>query len=177
MILEWTELPSPVGRLTLVACDARLVGLCFEGLWEKRRAMLERRFEGCRFVRAGDAAGTTERLKRYFHGDPAALDSVEVDLHGTSFQQAVWQQLRRIPSGQTRSYAEIASAIGSPAAVRAVGAANGANPIGLVVPCHRVIGSDGRLTGFAGGVEAKRWLLAHENRQLSLANAPRGAAA
>jgi methylated-DNA-[protein]-cysteine S-methyltransferase len=101
-------------------------------------------------------------LARYFAGDHAAIDTVAVELNGTEFQKRVWQALRRIPHGSTLSYAELARRIGEPAAVRAVGAANGANPVALVVPCHRVIGSDGTLTGYGGGLERKRWLLVHE---------------
>lgn len=171
MIIEWTEVPSPVGTLTLAAAESRLVALCFAGLWEKRVRDFERRFEDCRLVRRGDAAGAKARLARYFEGDLAALDDIEVESHGTPFQQAVWRQLRLIPAGQTRSYAEIAAAVGAPAAVRAVGAANGANPIGIVVPCHRVIGSNGKLTGFAGGLASKRWLLDHESAQRRLPSA------
>ncbi|MFN2377315.1 MAG: methylated-DNA--[protein]-cysteine S-methyltransferase [Candidatus Binatia bacterium] len=168
MIIEWTEVPSPVGRLTLAAAESRLVALCFDGLWEKRIRDFEQRFENCRFVRRSDAAGAKSRLARYFDGDLEALVDLEVESHGTPFQQAVWRQLRLIPAGQTRTYGEIAAAIGAPTAVRAVGAANGANPIGIVVPCHRVIGSNGKLTGFAGGLASKRWLLDHESAQRRL---------
>jgi methylated-DNA-[protein]-cysteine S-methyltransferase len=94
----------------------------------------------------------------------AALDAIEVDTGGTPFQQRVWQELRRIPAGSTRSYSEVARAIGRPSAVRAVAAANGANPVSIVIPCHRVIGADGSLTGYGGGLHRKRWLLAHERR-------------
>lgn len=101
-------------------------------------------------------------LPRYFGGDLGAIDTVPVELNGTAFQQRVWQALRRIPSGSTISYGTLARRLGEPAAVRAVGAANGANPVAVIVPCHRVIGSDGTLTGYGGGLERKRWLLVHE---------------
>lgn len=153
---------SPVGRLTLAAHDEALVGLCFEGLWERRERALRKLDANCRFVDAIDPAGVVPLLERYFDGDLDALVDVRVKSFGTQFQQDVWKQLRRIPVGCTRSYAEIAAAVGSPSALRAVGAANGANPVGIVVPCHRVIGADGSLTGFAGGLAAKRWLLRHE---------------
>ena len=155
-------LDSPVGRLTLAAHDDALVGLCFEGLWERRERALLKFDASCRFVDAKDPAGIVAPLERYFDGDLGAIDGVRVKSFGTEFQQRVWTALRRIPSGSTRSYAQLAEAIGSPSAVRAVGAANGANPVGIVVPCHRVIGADGSLTGFAGGLPAKRWLLRHE---------------
>jgi methylated-DNA-[protein]-cysteine S-methyltransferase len=102
------------------------------------------------------------RLDRYFAGELTALDAIGVDPGGTPFQNRVWLKLREIPVGRTWSYADLARAVGRPRAVRAVGAANGANPIALVLPCHRVIGSDGSLTGYGGGLARKRWLLAHE---------------
>ena len=101
-------------------------------------------------------------LRRYFGGDVGALDTVPVELNGTPFQKTVWQALRRIPCGTTISYAELARRIGDPAAVRAVGTANGANPVAVIVPCHRVIGSNGNLTGYGGGLDRKQWLLEHE---------------
>lgn len=166
MKIEIADIASPVGNLTIAVAENRLVGLCFEGLWPRRRSALEKRDSGCTFARTGDPGGMASRLARYFDGDLGALASIDVETRGTPFQQSVWRQLRLIPAGQTRTYAEIARAIGAPTAVRAVGAANGANPVGIVVPCHRVIGSDGKLTGFAGGLPAKRWLLEHENAQL-----------
>ena len=162
MILAVRTIDSPVGRLTLAAQEDSLVALCFEGLWEKRERALTKMHAGCRFVDAEDPAGVVPLLARYFGGDLGALAGVRVQGFGTAFEQHVWDELRRIPAGSTRSYAQIATAIGSPSAVRAVGAANGANPVGIVVPCHRVIGADGSLTGFAGGLPAKRWLLQHE---------------
>jgi methylated-DNA-[protein]-cysteine S-methyltransferase len=103
-------------------------------------------------------------LGGYFRGAVTGIDALAVATGGTEFQQQVWAALRAIPAGETRSYGALAKAIGRPAAVRAVGLANGANPIGVVVPCHRVIGQNGTLTGYAGGLERKRWLLAHEGR-------------
>lgn len=101
-------------------------------------------------------------LRRYFAGDIPAIETLTVATGGTAFQQAVWTALRRIPAGETTSYGALASSIGRPRAVRAVGHANGSNPIGIIVPCHRVIGVSGHLTGYAGGLERKRWLLEHE---------------
>jgi methylated-DNA-[protein]-cysteine S-methyltransferase len=108
-------------------------------------------------------AEACRQLTEYFEGRRTAFD-FPLRPRGTPFQQAVWEALRAIPAGETRSYAEIARAVGRPSAVRAVGAANGANPIAIVVPCHRVIGSSGELTGYAGGLPMKRWLLAFEGR-------------
>ena len=101
-------------------------------------------------------------IESYFAGDIAAIDRIPVDLGGTPFQQEVWTRLRRIPAGSTTSYGELARALGSPGAMRAVGMANGRNPVPIVVPCHRVIASDGTLGGYGGGLPIKRWLLAHE---------------
>jgi len=110
-----------------------------------------------------DPSGILDRVRAFFAGDLAALDDVPVRFdHGTPFQHEVWQALRSIPVGETISYAELARRVGRPTAFRAVGAANGQNPIAVVVPCHRVIAADGTLGGYAGGLDRKRWLLAHE---------------
>ena len=106
--------------------------------------------------------GVRAAVEAYFTGDVRALDAVPVKTAGTDFQKAVWAALRAIPAGETRSYGQLAAAIGSPKAVRAAGLANGQNPVAVIVPCHRVIGANGTLTGYAGGLERKRWLLAHE---------------
>ena len=106
--------------------------------------------------------GLTQVMDRYFMGELAVIDNLPVQTAGTPFQRAVWGALRNIPCGSTVSYAQLAEQIGRPTAVRAVGLANGSNPIGVVVPCHRVIGANGSLTGYGGGIERKRWLLDHE---------------
>jgi methylated-DNA-[protein]-cysteine S-methyltransferase len=111
---------------------------------------------------ASNPGGVTAQLKRYFAGDLSVIETIPVKTGGTPFQQDVWRALRDIPCGETMSYGELARQIGRPAAVRAVGAANGANPVSVVVPCHRVIGSNGSLTGYGGGIERKQWLLHHE---------------
>ncbi|HKV42551.1 MAG TPA: methylated-DNA--[protein]-cysteine S-methyltransferase [Blastocatellia bacterium] len=105
---------------------------------------------------------TLQALKEYFDGDVTAIDAIECESIGTEFQRSVWAALRTIPAGQTLSYGALATKLGTPRAVRAVGRANGTNPISLVVPCHRVIGADGSLTGYGGGLDRKRWLLNHE---------------
>lgn len=177
MTIDTARFRSPVGELTLAARDTRVVAICFEGTWESRRERLAARFPGDAFREARDPAGTIAKLRRYFDGDLGALLDVDVDTGGTPFQQRVWTALRNIEAGSTRSYAAIAAAAGAPTAVRATGAANGANPVVIVVPCHRVIGSDGSLTGFGGGLPRKKWLLAHESAQAGLfARAVRGAA-
>lgn len=106
-------------------------------------------------------------LEGYFSGDISAIDNLGVETAGTPFQREVWAALRRIPARRTISYGELAVGLGRPKAIRAVGLANGANPVAIVVPCHRVIGADGSLTGYGGGLERKRWLLAHEGAELS----------
>lgn len=137
-----------------------LCGVTFDGDERWRQAVL-RRFGDVRLER-GDPAGAAVAFDRYFSGDLHALDGLEIDPGGTPFQCRVWLALRTIRPGSTLSYQELASRIGSPAAVRAVGAANGANPIPIVVPCHRVIGAQGTLVGYGGGLERKDWLLRHE---------------
>jgi methylated-DNA-[protein]-cysteine S-methyltransferase len=106
----------------------------------------------------------TDAINRYFAGEVEVIDALPVETGGTPFQRQVWRALRKIRCGMTISYAQLAERIGRPNAVRAVGLANGSNPVGVVVPCHRVIGSDGSLTGYGGGIERKRWLLEHERR-------------
>ena len=117
---------------------------------------------------AANPSGLTARVASYFAGDLRAIDALPVALGGTPFQRAVWTALREIPCGTTLSYSDLARRIGRPSAVRAVGLANGANPIGVVVPCHRVVGRDGRLVGYGGGMSRKRWLLDHESGARSL---------
>jgi methylated-DNA-[protein]-cysteine S-methyltransferase len=149
--------PSPVGRLTLIASGDGLAAI----LWENDRP------GRVRLNVAGEAPDhpvlneTERQLADYFAGRRRAFD-LRLDFAGTDFQKAVWAALLTIPFGQTRTYAEIARQIGAPRAVRAVGAANGRNPISIVAPCHRVLGSNGHLTGFAGGLEAKARLLTLE---------------
>jgi methylated-DNA-[protein]-cysteine S-methyltransferase len=112
---------------------------------------------------ARNPGGVTERIAAYFGGELGAIDGLPVEMVGTPFQRAVWTALRAIPVGSTVSYSELARRIGRPAAVRAVGMANGANPVAVVVPCHRVVGKGGTLVGYGGGMPRKRWLLAHES--------------
>jgi methylated-DNA-[protein]-cysteine S-methyltransferase len=165
--LHLDELDSPVGRLTLVADErGRLHAL---GWLDGHDRMADRLASWApRLSRKSDPSGVTSALRAYFAGALHAIDELPVVFEGTPFQQAVWRALREIPCGETRSYGQLARAIGKPAAVRAVGLANGSNPIGIVVPCHRVIGADGSLTGYGGGLERKRWLLEHERRDLPL---------
>jgi methylated-DNA-[protein]-cysteine S-methyltransferase len=166
------HLDTPIGRFAIVV-DA-LGRLRAAGFTDGHRRM-EKGLEhsvasfGTTPEPTRDPAGLTSALRRYFDGELSAIDGLPVAGDGTPFQKRVWAALLEIPCGETRSYADIARRIGKPAAVRAVGLANGSNPIGVIVPCHRVIGSDGSLTGYGGGIERKKWLLAHEGRQVTLA--------
>jgi len=149
-------LNTPLGALLLARTPAGLAGVWFEGQKHHPAPLsVLRRPDDALLRRAAD------QLHAYFAGEALAFD-VPLDLHGTPFQRAVWQALLAIPSGSTRSYGDIARSLGLPTAVRAVGAAVGRNPVSVIVPCHRVVGSDGSLTGYAGGVDRKRALLALE---------------
>ncbi len=159
--IDICECETTLGAVTGAACDGNLVALTFSDRWPQVEARLRRRF-GTYNARRGDPTGLGTRLERYFAGDLNAFDGLTLDPGGTEFQRSVWTALRDIPAGRTASYSELAREIGSPTAVRAVGAANGANPIWLVIPCHRAIGANGNLTGYAGGLDRKRWLLQHE---------------
>jgi methylated-DNA-[protein]-cysteine S-methyltransferase len=161
MILVQT-LESPIGPLTAAERAGRVCLLHFGEDGPAIDRMFDTWYPG--EARARQPLGEiSHRLRRYFAGELDALDGVPVELNGTDFQKHVWLALRRIPSGATISYAELARRIGNASAVRAVGSANGANPVAVIVPCHRVIGSDGSLTGYGGGIERKQWLLAHES--------------
>jgi methylated-DNA-[protein]-cysteine S-methyltransferase len=147
------------------ATDERdvLRALWFDDDAAAEAAQVLRRPYGDVALRAGTVPGEIrDALAGYFSGDLAALDAIRWEVAGTPFQWAVWSALTMIPAGATTSYGALAASIGRPAAVRAVGAANGANPIAIVIPCHRLLGARRALTGYGGGLERKRWLLAHE---------------
>jgi methylated-DNA-[protein]-cysteine S-methyltransferase len=160
------ELDTPVGVLHLLAdSSGRLHALgWFDGHDRMANVLAAYRARhGGELENADNPNGLTAALRSYFAGDLDAIRDLPVDFHGTEFQRAVWSALRTIPCGETWSYGALARRIGRPSAVRAVGLANGSNPVGIVVPCHRVIGSNGTLTGYGGGLERKRWLLEHES--------------
>jgi methylated-DNA-[protein]-cysteine S-methyltransferase len=164
MNLETTTIETSLGEMTLFACGAALCALEFS---ERRRhtlKALEKRFGLVTLRDSPDPAGAASALRAYEAGHLDALLGIRVETGGTEFQRRVWEALRAIPAGETLSYASLARTIGHPAAVRAVGDANARNPIAIVIPCHRVIGSDGELRGYAGGIERKRRLLEHERR-------------
>ncbi|RMX07906.1 methylated-DNA--[protein]-cysteine S-methyltransferase [Corticibacter populi] len=157
MTIFHTAIDSPVGPLLLAAGDAGLCLIQFAGTRQPRSLPADWQ-PGSHAVLDAAAA----QLRAYFEGRRQRFD-LPLAPRGTEFQRQVWRQLATIPYGRTVSYAELAAQLGRPRAVRAVGAANGRNPLPIVLPCHRVIGSDGSLTGFAGGLETKRWLLALED--------------
>ena len=159
------KLDTPIGELAIVADhQGNLRALDWTDHDESMRRLLRLHYGAGGFVLepARDPGGLARALRAYFAGDLSAIDHLPVQTGGTPFQRAVWRALRDIPCGTTVSYGALARRIGRAEAVRAVGLANGANPVGIVVPCHRVIGSGGALTGYGGGIERKRWLLAHE---------------
>ena len=165
MTLELTVTQTPVGAMALYALDGELAGLTLDGGHGAEHPVarhLARHLGAFTTRDVADAAGAASRLARYFAGDVAALDEQPVRLLGTSFQRGVWTALRAIPAGETRSSGNLARALGKPDAVRAVAAANGANPVAVFVPCHRVIAADGTLWGYGGGLPMKQWLLRHE---------------
>lgn len=156
-------LASPLGPLRLFVDDAGAVRLLdFGEDGPRARRLMRIHHDGIPVRDGATPADVPDALERYFAGELAAPEDIPVRLAGTDFQRTVWRALLGIPAGETRTYAALAAAIGRPTAIRAVGLANGSNPVGIVVPCHRVIGSDGSLTGYGGGLERKRWLLAHE---------------
>ncbi len=160
--LEVATMDSPVGPLMVGARAGRTCLVAFAADADGVVGRLERHVGPMERIDDPDPAGAVSILDRYFAGDVAAIDELELDAIGTEFQQSVWRALRGIPVGETTSYGEIAATIGAPGAVRAVGSANGANPMVVIVPCHRVVRSDGSLGGYGGGLDRKRWLLAHE---------------
>jgi len=158
------HLDTPIGRLAIVADDQ---GCLHDVGWLDTHDRMETQL--ARYAKRGlpltpvkNPSGLTDALRAYFAGELTVIDDLRVATCGTAFQESVWRALREIPCGETWSYGQLARHIGNPTAVRAVGAANGANPVGIVVPCHRVIGKDGTLTGYGGSLPRKRWLLTHE---------------
>ena len=170
--LYWSSIGSPRGTCVVMATEA---GVCWAGTpgtaadggfaWISHRLPFKNILEGEEIAPLRQAM---DELRRYFAGEYVQF-ACPLDLYGTPFQVAVWQEMFRIPYGETRSYGELARAVGRPAAARAVGAASAANPVAIIVPCHRVVGSNGSLTGYGGGLPTKEWLLALEKRILAYA--------
>jgi methylated-DNA-[protein]-cysteine S-methyltransferase len=171
VVFNVERMPTPVGEL-LVATDddGALRGLDWTDHEARMHELLRLQYakEVVQLREASRSASDARRaLEAYLAGDLESLQALVVRTGGTAFQRAVWAALRRIPAGETRSYGELAAQLNRPGAMRAVGMANGANPISIVVPCHRVIGADGSLTGYGGGLPRKRWLLEHEGVRLT----------
>jgi methylated-DNA-[protein]-cysteine S-methyltransferase len=158
---------APFAAVLYAVDGDKLCAVDFAGYESRMDRLLKRRYGSYRFIEAKNPHGFGDRIAAYLAGDLAAINDLPVSVEGTAFQQSAWLALRQIPAGQTASYATQAARIGKPAAVRALGAANGQNPVAIVLPCHRVIGSSGALTGFGGGIPTKAWLLRHEGALLA----------
>ena len=158
------RIKTPIGPLLITHDGKALANIAFADREERRTGELARDFPHAQVKKATGATRFVVPLQRYFDGDIRAIDKLPVINFGTDFQQRCWSELRRVPAGETRTYGEHARIIGRPNASRAVGAANGFNPISIVVPCHRLVGASGSLIHYGGGLERKRWLIDHEAR-------------
>ena len=169
LTFQLARIVTPIGTMLIAIDDQeRLRVLDWDSHAERMQRLLDLYYGkgAARLAEGPDRGPVADKLKAYFEGDIAAIEDIATKTAGTPFQREVWAALREIPAGDTWSYGRLAAHIGRPAAVRAVGLANGANPVGVVVPCHRVIGADGSLTGYGGGLERKKWLLEHEGAAL-----------
>jgi len=158
------EFDSPIGTIVGVVLDNRLIHLDFGDCQERLLRLLTHRYKKFKQVPAKNPLNIRDCLGAYFNKDWKSFNKIKLLTDGTQFQQTVWAELQRIPCGTTISYAQLASAIGKPKAMRAVANANSRNPIAIIIPCHRVIAKSGALAGYAGGVHRKEWLLQHEKR-------------
>lgn len=161
--LQLDRITSPIDDILIVVDEGKMCALDYVDYESRMMRLLERRYGLVRLVRVENPDGFSDRVRSYFVGEYQSLDAIPVSTGGTLFQQQVWLALRTIAPGTTMTYGQLAAQLGKPKAYRAVGATNALNPIGIVLPCHRVIGADASLTGYAGGLERKRWLLAHES--------------
>lgn len=156
------QIDSELGSILLVVAEGQICALDFEDYRDRMVKLLQAHFGPVEFKTAIDPEGLSSSLRCYLAGDFEAIAPLPVNPGGTAFQQMVWAALRTIPVGTYWTYGELAARLGKPGAARAVGLANSKNPVSIVVPCHRVIGAKGKLTGYAGGIQRKRWLLHHE---------------
>ncbi len=154
---------SPIGDIVLVVRDGALCAADFSDCETRMKSLLQKRFGQVVLRRDVNSSEIGDRLRAYLAGELEALDTIPVDPGGTAFQRGVWSALRAVPAGTTTTYGALAARLGRPTAARAVGRANALNPVAIVVPCHRLLGAGGSLTGYAGGLARKRWLLAHEH--------------
>ncbi len=171
-VLDYDEFESPIGRILFASTSEGICALDYAGYERRMEDLLERRLGAFEFRRNSDPFQLKERLRDYFDSDLHALDTVPVSTGGTAFQRSVWDALRQIRVGATETYGKLAARLGRPEAARAVGHANSLNPVAIIVPCHRVIGVSSDLTGYAGGLERKEWLLRHEQFQGTLLPVP-----
>jgi methylated-DNA-[protein]-cysteine S-methyltransferase len=162
MLLHYDDFNSPIGRILFASDGEAVCSLDFSGYEERMQTLLKRRYATVEFRPGSDPLDLKSGLREYFAGDLHAFDSVAVRTGGSDFQELVWKALRTIPAGETWSYGQLAMRLNRPKAARAVGHANSLNPVAIIVPCHRVIGASAALTGYAGGLDKKQWLLHHE---------------
>ncbi|HEX4595075.1 MAG TPA: methylated-DNA--[protein]-cysteine S-methyltransferase [Bryobacteraceae bacterium] len=172
MFLDYDEFESPIGRILFASDEQGICALDYADYETRMQDLLSRRFGSFEFRRGCDPCQLKPRLHSYFDGELRAVDDTPVSMGGSPFQQQVWIALRAIPVGHTRTYGELAAQLGRSQAARAVGHANALNPVAIVVPCHRVIGASSALTGYAGGLARKEWLLRHEKFQGTLLSIP-----
>ena len=163
--LHYDRILSPIGEVLIMYKGEALCVLDFDDYEDRMRKLLARRFDNPNLVDKRAPASLRRKLEAYFEGDITGVDDIPTETRGTAFQERVWTALRDIPAGETTSYGALAKRLGEPGASRAVGLANGSNPVAIVIPCHRVIGADGSLTGYGGGLHRKEWLLKHEGAQ------------
>jgi methylated-DNA-[protein]-cysteine S-methyltransferase len=156
------KIPSPLGVLLIVSDGERLCALDYADYEQRMLKLLRARYALAPLRNAKNPGGVSHLIRSYLAGDVSCIDAIPINTSGTPFQQQVWSALRAIPPGTVMTYGEMAEKLGRPTAYRAVGMTNALNPIAIVVPCHRLVGANGSLTGYAGGLERKRWLLAHE---------------
>lgn len=168
MELYFDKVESEIGDILIVTDGQSLVSLDYADYEPRMLKLLKTRYGAFELKQVENPGGFSERVKAYLAGDFSSLDHIPVNTGGTPFQQEVWQALRTIPAGVVVSYKELAQKVGRPTAYRAVGMTNSLNPVAIVLPCHRVVGANSALTGYAGGLERKRWLLRHEGAALPL---------
>ena len=162
MVVTREDVDSPIGLVSILSCDGAVIALDFGDYEERMLRLLARSWGNCEIQPHPAPSDHARKIRDYFAGDLIAVNSIRTELRGTAFQQAAWTALREIQPGSTWSYLELAKRLGNEKAVRAVGAANGQNPIAIIHPCHRVVASNHALTGYAGGLHRKQWLLDHE---------------
>ena len=161
-ILTKSQIATPLGAMILICRGDSLVSADFDNDWARSLGLLERRFGSCRLDSVAAPAAVVCAFAGYFDGDFSSFEGLALETRGTAFQETVWRALRATRAGERLSYGEMATRLGRPQAARAVGLANSHNPLAVVTPCHRLVGKDGQLTGYAGGLDRKAWLLAHE---------------